>query len=394
MSIESVKGAIEARNAAVKAVRDIHEAAEGRELTGEEVAQERKFESDIVALDGEVQGGLAGLEREAKAVEARAKLEAFDNAAASEVVEDNAHEAEKRAFDAMVNGEARSFEARDLLAGTATDGAELVPTSMYNQIVEHMLVASPIMSLATVIRTTGGEQIDIPKTTSYSAAAIIAEAGSITESDPQFATVSLNAYKYGFMVQSSSELISDSAFDTAGFIARQGGSALGRGMDAHFVSGSGSSQPSGVDLAATGVTAASATVSAVDELIDLQHSVTAPYQANASWVVADATLSEIRQLKDGNGNYLWQPADGRTGAPGMLLGKPIFTDENVGVTATGVDSVVYGDFSTFYVRMAGPIRIERSDDHGFANDLVSWRFLARADSAIVDTNGIRVLTQL
>ena len=396
MDIQAVRAAFDARNKAVAGVRDLHDAAEGRELTAEESVVEARFESEIVSLDGVVDGGLALIERDSKADEARAKLEAIEGRNVAPVVADagvEARKAEVADFGRFIAGETRSFEARDLTAGTATDGAELVPTSMYNKIVEHMVEQSPIMQLATVLRTAAGEQLDIPKTTAYSAAAIIAEAGSITESDPQFATVSLNAYKYGFMVQASSELLNDAAFNVESFIASQGGAALGRGVDAHLVTGTGSGQPNGIDNVTSGVTAASATVVTLDELIDLQHSVLSPYRNKGAFLMNDTTLAEIRKLKDSNGLYLWQPGV-QVGAPGSLLGKPVYTDANMGDTATGVKSILFGDFAGYYVRIAGGIRIERSDDHGFANDLVSWRFLVRADGDIVDTVGIRALTQL
>ena len=391
MEISTIRTAFDDRNKAVKEVRDLHDAAEGRDLSAEEVAIEVRLDADISSLDAEINGGLALVEREAKAVEARAKLEAietFDAVAPSGYAE--ARSAELAAVGQLANGEIRSYEARDLTAGTATDGQELVPTSLYNKIVEHMVEQSPILQLANIVRTAGGEQIDIPKTTAYSAAAIVAEAGTIGESDPQFATVSLNAYKYGFIVQASSELLTDAAFNVEDFIARQGGAALGRGVDAHLVTGTGSSQPNGVDNATVGVTAASASAITFDELIDLQHSIISPYQAGAAFLMGDATLAAVRKLKDSNGLYLWQPAT-TVGAPSTLLGKSVYTDTNMADFAVNALSVVYGDFSTYYARLAGAVRIERSDDHGFANDLVSWRFLMRADGDIVDTNGLRVL---
>jgi len=391
MEINSIRAAFDARNKAVNDVRELHDLVEGRDMSAEETAIEVRLDGEISKLDGEINGGLALVDREAKAVEARAKLEAietFDSVAPAGYEE--ARAAELAAVGQLASGEIRSYEARDLTAGTSTDGAELVPTSLYNKIVEHMVEQSPILQLATIIRTAGGEQIDIPKTTSYSAAAIVAEAGTIGESDPQFGTVSLNAYKYGFIVQASSELLTDAAFNVEDFIARQGGAALGRGVDAHLVTGSGSSQPSGVDLATVGITAAATGAVTFDELIDLQHSIIAPYQGNAAFLMSDATLAAVRKLKDSNGLYLWQPAT-TVGAPSTLLGKAVHTDGNVADMAANGLSVVYGDFSTYYARLAGAVRIERSDDHGFANDLVSWRFLMRADGDIVDTNGLRVL---
>ena len=392
MEASHIRAAFDARNKAVEAVRDLHNGAEGRALDAEEIAIEGRMNAEIAELDSNIEGGLALIERNAKAEEARAKFDALETpvVTGSPVVE--ARNAEIADLGRLAKGEIRSFEARDLTAGTATDGAELIPTTLYGKIIEHMVEQSPILSLATVLRTAGGEALDIPKTTAYSSAAIVAEAATIGESDPQFGTVSLGAYKYGFIVQASSELLQDAAFSVEDFIARQGGAALGRGIDAHLVTGTGSGQPNGVDTVATGVTAAATGAVTMDELIDLQHSVIEPYRGGASFLMNDATLAAVRQLKDSNGAYLWQPST-QVGAPGSILGKAVHTDSNMAAMATGVNSILFGDFKGYYARIAGPVRIERSDDHGFANDLVSWRFLVRADGDVVDTVGIRALTQ-
>src|SRR3546814_18436118 len=97
--------------------------------------------------------------------------------------------------------------------------------------------------------------LPVPKTTTHPTAAIIAEATTITESDPAFGQVTLQAYKYGFSVQIASELEQDTGVDLAGYLARIGGEALGHGSGAHFVTGPGSAQPNGGVTASTlGVT--------------------------------------------------------------------------------------------------------------------------------------------
>ena len=85
--------------------------------------------------------------------------------------------------------------------------------------------------------------------------------------------------------------------------------------------GNGSSKAkwSWTKLVRTGVTCASATVITSDEVIDLYHSVTSPYRVNGAWIMNDATLKEVRQLKDSNNQYLWQPSL-QLGNPAQLLG--------------------------------------------------------------------------
>jgi HK97 family phage major capsid protein len=75
------------------------------------------------------------------------------------------------------------------------------------------------------------------------------------------------------------------------------------------------------------------------------------------------------------------------GAPDLLLGKPIAADPFMPASATGARSIAFGDFSQFFVRLAGGIRFERSDDFAFGTDLVSFRAILRGDGALVDLTG-------
>ena len=87
-------------------------------------------------------------------------------------------------------------------------------------------------------------------------------------------------------------------------------------------------QPLGILAASggaeTGITAASATAITADELIDLFYSLKSPYRRNAVWVLNDSTIKAIRKLKDGSGQYLWQPSL-TAGTPDTILGRPVRT---------------------------------------------------------------------
>lgn len=286
----------------------------------------------------------------------------------------------------------RAVESRALSVGTATAGGNTVPTSFHNQLVEHMVESSGLLQLGpTVINTTSGETIQVPVTTSYGAASLKAESAQITGTDPAFAQRSLTAYKYGQVVLVSRELIDDSAFDLQGFIARVAGRNVGLALGAHLITGDGSSKPTGViTSASTGTTGAAATAGAftADNLIDLMFSVIAPYRnsSSAGWLMKDSSLGAVRKLKDGAGRYLFEPA-ATLGQPDTLLGKPIATDPNVAAVAADAKSVAFGDMSAYFVRYAGGVRFERSDDFKFDTDQVAFRAVLRADGITADQTG-------
>lgn len=382
----------EARRRAQEELRGLYETHGVEDLPAEVRDTEAALGAKIEELQTREQNLIAAADRDARADEARSGLPV---PAAAPVPRKDVH-ADLRS---LVRGERGSveigYEARDnvdLVSGTATDGAELVESSLFGEIHDLMVETSPILQVARVLRTAGGADLVIPKVTSHSAASLVAEAGAFADDAPQFGTATLGSYKYGFTVQISRELEQDSAFNVGGFVTESGARALGRGLDAAFVTGSGSSQPSGVDLATTGVTAAATGAVTMDELIELQHSVIAPQRSAGVFLMNDSTVEAVRKLKDGNSNYLWRPSN-VAGQPDTLLGSPIYSDPNVAAMATGVNSIIFGDMSGFYVRFAGGVQVDRDTSVGFVNDLVTYRFLARVDSEIVDTTGIRALTQ-
>ena len=75
------------------------------------------------------------------------------------------------------------------------------------------------------------------------------------------------------------------------------------------------------------------------------------------------------------------------GSPDLLLGKPLVADPFMPAVATGAHPVSFGDMSTFFVRLVGGVRFERSDDYLFNEDLVAFRCLLRGDGTLVDQTG-------
>ena len=283
-------------------------------------------------------------------------------------------------------------ELRTLSKLSAGAGANTVPTSFYDRLMAHLIEVSGILAAGpTLLNTNSGEQIQIPKTTGHSTGALFAEAATITNSDPTFGQVPLDAFKYAVLLQVSTELITDTGVDLLGYIAMQAGRAVGNAFGAQAITGTGTSQPNGLVTAATlGVTGGAGVTGAftADNLIDLFFSVIAPYRNSPScaWMMKDSTLGAVRKLKDTTNQYLWQPSL-QQGAPDTLLSKPVYTDPNVATPALSAKSVVFGDISQYFVRMVNGIRFEASDDYAFANDLRTYRCILRADGDLVDLTG-------
>lgn len=375
--------------------------SESRALTSEEEAQWTAMNGDLDALDQRI-NQIADAEK--RAADQAAAFEAIERRpqtrqAQPEVsITDSFRKLNRREIDTFEISQrefAAAVEARDLSKGSATAGGNTVPTSFANRLYEHMIEVASIVGVSTVFNTAGGETFEVPVTTAHSTAALITEGSTLTESDPAFAKRSLGAYKYAYSFQVSSELLADTGVDLTGYFARAAGRALGNALGADLAVGNGSSKPSGVAQTSTlGVTGA-ASVAGVpngDNLIDLFYSVIAPYRNSDKcvWLFRDTTAGTIRKIKDssggtGVGNYLWTPGFGT--APDTILGKPVVIEPNIAATALSAKSVLFGDMSAYFVRLAGGIRFERSDEFAFQNDQVTFRAIVRGDGILADQTG-------
>ena len=375
-------------------------ATENRDLTAEERSSWDKANEDINLIDVRLKDLIEGEKRAKEADEAFRELLAKPEDRGAPKPE-GGNTPDLRSFFAGKSG--KSFEVRagrpigtaefrTLSKLSAGAGANTVKTSFYDQLVSHMIEVSGILAAGpTVLNTTSGEQIQVPKTTSHSTAALVAEAGTIGASDPAFGQVPLDAYKYASPLQISTELVTGTSVDLEGYIAMQAGRAVGNAFGAHAIVGTGTAQPNGLVTAATlGVTGGAGVAGAFtfDNLIDLYFSVIAPYRNSPScaWMLKDSSLATARKLKDTNGSYLWQPA-ATVGEPDTILSKPVYSDPNIAAVALSAKSVVFGDISQYFVRMVDGIRFERSDDYAFNTDLVTYRCILRADGDLVDTTG-------
>ena len=289
------------------------------------------------------------------------------------------------------------LEQRDLLKTTAT---QALPVSVYDRVVQHMVENSAVLRAgATLLNTPTGENLQVPKSTAFSTAALIAEGATITESDPTLAVVTLGAYKYAAYFECSHELASDGNPDLLGFFARQSGQALALAYGDHLINGTGSGQPRGVLLDATaGVTGVTGTGTSLgvqgtaglgtDILYGLYGSLAEPYvlAGSTAWLMRNASLTVARKLKDTTG----QPVLPLQGSPANdLLGSPAYVDPFLPAMANTAKSIVFGAFDRYFVRIAEGLRWERDESFRFQNDLTAFRAIIRLDGALVDVNAIK-----
>jgi HK97 family phage major capsid protein len=142
---------------------------------------------------------------------------------------------------------------------------------------------------------------------------------------------------------------------------------FGISMEKAFMTGSGANQPLGVFTAsASGIstsrdvsTGNAATAFTVDGLIEAKYAVKGQYQTIGQWIFHRDAVKMLAKLKDGDGQYIWQPT--KTEAdPDRLLGRPVNMSEYAPNTfTTGLYVGIFGDFKQYWICDALNMQMQR-----------------------------------
>jgi HK97 family phage major capsid protein len=283
---------------------------------------------------------------------------------------------------------------------TGSEGGFTVDSEVAATVVDALKEYGGMRAVANVIATTGFGLLSFPTSDGTAEVGeIIAENTTATDADVAFGTIALPAYKYSSKVVTAPiELLQDSAIDVEAFIRGRLVTRLGRITNAHFTTGTGSSQPNGIATAATiGVTAANSTsqVTAIlfDSLIDTQHSLDPAYRRNARWMMNDTTLRGIRKLKDGQSRPIFIPGY-ETGVPGgmpdTLLGHGVVINQDMATMAANAKSILFGDFSGYVIRDVMALEMFRFTDSAFTKKgQVGFLAWMRSGGNLIDANAVR-----
>lgn len=278
-------------------------------------------------------------------------------------------------------------------------GILTVPDEMMAPLERALLSFGGMRQVSTVRRTNTGSDWPIPMNDDTgNTGAILGEGSEHTELDPVFTQLVMNAFKYtSRRVGVSVEYLQDNAIDAASVIGEMLGERIGRITNTHFTVGTGSGQPNGVVTAAadSGVTLASATAPTYRELMDIKHSVDPAYRARgARWMFHDTMLKEIKKITvpqfsgDTNGMPLWRP--GLTlSEPDTIDGDPFTVNQDVPEPlvespAVGSKSILYGDFSKYWIRDVRDLTLIRLNERFAELGVVAFFAFSRHDGDLLD----------
>lgn len=382
---------------AAKAFLDSHRTEKGT-LTAEDDSTYAKMEQEITDLGKEI----ARLERqEAFERELSKPVSEPLTAKPMPMKEDNrtgrASDVYKQAFWNQVRAkDGIPAELRNALSeGTDSEGGYLVPDEFEHTLIQALTEENVVRSHAHVFTTASGSH-KIPVVSTKGTASWVDEGAAIVESDDVFGQQLIGAHKVATLIKVSEELLNDAAFDLEQYFTAEFARRIGNAEEDAFLNGDGASKPTGIfdDTAGaeTGVTTANANTITADEIIDLFYSLNGAYRKNAIWLLHDSTMKTIRKLKDGNGQYLWQPALHESGYD-TLLGKRVFTSPYVPELAAGKKTVAFGDFSFYWIGDRQGISFRRLNERYAETGQVGFLASKRLDGKLILPEAIRVLKQ-
>ena len=369
-----IKSQIDARNNLIAQAREVLDFAEAekRGLSAEENQKIARIEADIDSADTAISTARSIADREARASEAAATF-----APTTASVNSDAD-----ILRSIAMGEIRGHEfvreARTLVPSSNTVGQDF-----YSQVFEIAQLVGPILTTSEVFNTTSGENLVIPTVTATSTSGSVSAAGTISESNPTFSSITLGAEKYGALVQVAQELVSDAGFNITSYIAQQLGTSLGLKVNDVLTTKLSSAAGSVVRGTATDFAAS------YEDLVSLVYGIAdgARVLPGLGFQMSKTGIAAARKLKDGAGNYIWLD-NAVNGQPAQLLGYPVYENPNVAAVGTAAKSVLFGHLPSFKVRVAGGMRVDQSADFAFNTDTVTYRGLMRVDGGLTHATHI------
>ena len=268
-----------------------------------------------------------------------------------------------REYSASFNAHMKRGEVSAALnKGTASEGGYLAPIEWDRTITDRLVRVSPMRQVASVqkISTAGFSKLFNNRGTG---------SGWVGETDPRPVTNSPTFSPLTFVPgeiyanpAATQQLLDDSEVDLEAWLAAEVETEFAFQEGIAFLTGSGVNKPRGILTYVTGGTNAAthpwgdiktvptgqAAAVTADSLIDLITALPGEYTGEAKFMMNRTAQGGIRKLKDGQGNYLWQPS-AQAGQPATLNGYPIIDMPGMPDVAANSIPALFGDFKRGYL---------------------------------------------
>ena len=323
-------------------------------------------------------------------------------------VDINGYREYKNAFSNYVrknNAGSSVDEVKALSVGSDPDGGYWVTPDMSGRIASLVAETSAMRKVANVV-TIGTDALEGVNDLDEATTGWVGESSTRSETaTPQIGQWRIPVHEQYAEPRATQKLLDDAMFNVEEYLSGKIADKLSRMENTAFVNGNGINKPRGfltyaagtpsasawdvIEQSNSGAAGAFAATDPGDALINLVYSLKSNYRENASFLMKRSTLSEVRKLKDGNGNYLWTP-DFQTQQGGTLLGFNVVEAEDMPAIAADSLSIAFGDFNAGYqiVDRQG-IRVLR--DSFTAKPFVKFYTTKRVGGDVVNFEAIKLM---
>lgn len=360
-----------------KQARDLLDGAQerGEDLSGEEEQQFDRLMEEVDGLDTNIER-----EQRVRAIEARDGDPDDDDPPHGDPDggEGDEDEQRNRVFrNYLREGVIDQERARALNMGVGPEGGYLVPPMQFvEQLLQNVDDMVAIRQLATVQQLTDGESLGVPTLdTDLDDAEWTSEVGTGSQDDSlRFGRRELAPHPLAKRVKISRTLLRRAALGPEAIVRERLQYKFGVTAEKAYMTGDGNNKPLGlftasssgistsrdVDISTDGSGLVNAAAGrAADDLIDAKYTLKPQYWRRARWLFHRFAIRDIRKLKDGNDQYVWQPglAGGR---PDTILDVPFIVSEFAPNTFT--DNAYIGmlaDFSFYWIADSLAMEVQR-----------------------------------
>ncbi|EJE49582.1 phage major capsid protein, HK97 family [Acidovorax sp. CF316] len=246
--------------------------------------------------------------------------------------------------------------------GVATEGGYLAPVEWDRTITDRLVQVSPMRGICSVqkIGTAGYTKLFNNRGTT---SGWVGETTARTQTNtPSFSPLTYKPGEIYANPAATQQMLDDSEVDLEAWLAGEVEMEFAYQEGLAFLAGTGANdRPNGILTYVTGganaaahpwgdiKTVGSGAVGAVtaDAVLDLIYALPGEYTADARFVMNRSSQGSVRKLKDGQGNYLWQPSY-VAGQPATLGGYPVTDMAGMPNIAASAKPILFGDFKRGY----------------------------------------------
>lgn len=298
--MENIKSLIEKRNAKETEARNILDTViqEVRSITEDEKTKFEQLHAEIKGLNETID---MVEKRSNEEVGKVVKIEKREEEKQMNNKTVDVKERELRALDQFI----RKEEGVELREMTTSSNGNIVPTHLYEEIVETLHEVAPLFAAVPKLTPVSGS-LEILKEKTLGQAGFVGENENLTLEDFDFDKVKLEQRRAGSAVSLTRKLINDSGIDVVAYAKSVLYRRLGMALDRAMIKGTVASESfEGLYSAPKNceVEAIAEDVTSIDDYMNILNSMHPTLQGDAIWVVSRPEFNKLALLKDAAGNY-------------------------------------------------------------------------------------------